>query len=164
MRLNLREQAREWRIRGMRDVADISASFMRSGAVFVTVAIISCTLLAANAASAPLARAWSNWDDDLLEVRQSPSIAGWAVSPATARGPNVLFTPSQTIRDFWQSSAKRCSARASATASGGAGAVRPTTRSTAASWQQLDRQARLVEAGSSFLGGTAEEVARGPAV
>ena len=31
MRLNLREQAHEWRVRGMRDVADISDSFMRSG-------------------------------------------------------------------------------------------------------------------------------------
>ena len=35
VRLNLREQAREWRVRGMRDVADISASFMHSGAAFI---------------------------------------------------------------------------------------------------------------------------------
>ena len=68
VRLNLLDQAREWRARGMRDVADVSQSFMRNGAVFVAIAIVAATTLAANASSAPLGRAWRDLDDDLLEV------------------------------------------------------------------------------------------------
>jgi hypothetical protein len=57
IRLNLLDQAREWRARGMRDVGDISQSFMRNGAVFVAMAIVVAVTLSANASSAPLSRA-----------------------------------------------------------------------------------------------------------
>ena len=162
VRLNLREQAHEWRVRGMRDVADISAAFMRSGAVFVAVAIISSSVLAVNASSAPLSRAWSNWDDDILEF-------GYAVNrwlggvTGTARGPNVLFTPSQTIRDFWQSSSEEVF---SARISDGVGRYwRGATYDSfdGRSWQQLDRQAQVVDGGLPLLAGTQEAVGPGPA-
>jgi hypothetical protein len=160
VRLNLREQAREWRVRGMRDVADISASFMRSGAVFVTVAIVASSMLAANASSAPLARAWSDWDDDILEV-------GYALNrwlggvTGTARGPNVLFTPSQTIRDFWQSSSEEVF---TARISDGVGRRwRGATYDSfdGRTWQQLDRQAQVIAAGEQLLANTPEAVAPG---
>lgn len=161
VRLNLREQAHEWRVRGMRDVADISASFMRSGAVFVAAAVIGSSVLAANASSAPLARAWSGWDDNLLEF-------GYAVNrwlggvTGSARGPNVLFTPSQTIRDFWQSSSEEVF---SARISDGVGRKwRGATYDSfdGHSWQQLDRQDQVIDAGGAFLGSTPEAVAPGP--
>lgn len=162
VRLNLREQAREWRIRGMRDVADISASFMRSGAVFVTLAIVASSFLAANASSAPLARAFNDWDDDILEV--GITLNRWLGGvTGTARGPNVLFTPSQTIRDFWQSSAEEVF---SARISDGVGRRwRGATYDSfdGRTWQQLERQASLVEAGQLFLGQTAEYIQPSPA-
>jgi transglutaminase-like putative cysteine protease len=160
VRLNLREQAHEWRVRGMHDVAEISASFMRSGAVFVAVAIIASSVLAVNASSAPLSRAWSNWDDDILEL-------GYAVNSwlggvtGTARGPNVLFTPTQTIRDFWQSSADEVF---SARISDGVGRYwRGATYDSfdGRSWQQLDRQTQLIDGDSPLLAGTPEAMTPG---
>jgi transglutaminase-like putative cysteine protease len=159
VRLNLREQADGWRVRGTRNVSEISASFMRGGAVLVAVAVIASSILAANASSAPLARAWSTWDDDLLTFGYT--INRWLGGvTGTARGPNVLFTPSQTIRDFWQSSSEEVF---SASVSDGVGRRwRGATYDSfdGRSWQQLDRQARLVEAGDLFLAGTPEAVAR----
>ncbi|MEP7360206.1 MAG: transglutaminaseTgpA domain-containing protein [Chloroflexota bacterium] len=161
MRLNLREQAHEWRVRGMRDVADISASFMRSGAVFVAVAVIGSSFLAANASSAPLSRAWGNWDNDLLEFGYTVNRWLGGVT-GSARGPNVLFTPSQTIRDFWQSSSDEVF---SARISDGVGRRwRGATYDSfdGRSWQQLDRQDQVISAGDEFLAGTPEVVVAGP--
>lgn len=159
VRLNLREQADGWRVRGTRNVSEISASFMRGGAVLVGAAVIASSFLAANASSAPLARAWSTWDDDLLSV--GLTINRWLGGvTGTARGPNVLFTPSQTIRDFWQSSSEEVF---SASISDGVGRRwRGATYDSfdGRSWQQLDRQAHLVDAGDIFLAGTRESVAR----
>ncbi|HUP83309.1 MAG TPA: transglutaminaseTgpA domain-containing protein [Candidatus Limnocylindria bacterium] len=161
MRLNLREQAHEWRVRGMRDVADISRSFMRSGAVFVAVAVIGSSLLATNASSAPLSRAFSGWDDELLEFGYTVNRWLGGVT-GSARGPNVLFTPSQTIRDFWQSSNEEVfSARIS---DGKGRRWRGATYDSfdGRSWQQLERQAVLREADEGLLAGTPEAVAAGP--
>lgn len=159
VRLNLREQADGWRLRGTRNVSEISASFMRGGAVLVGVAVIASTFLAANASSAPLARAWSTWDDDLLSIGMTVNRWLGGVT-GTARGPNVLFTPSQTIRDFWQSSSEEVF---SATISDSVGRRwRGATYDSfdGRSWQQLDRQAQLVDAGDLFFAGTPEAVAR----
>lgn len=159
VRLNLREQADGWRLRGTRNVSEISASFMRGGAVLVGAAVIASSFLAANASSAPLARAWSTWDDDLLSFGMT--INRWLGGvTGTARGPNVLFTPSQTIRDFWQSSSEEVF---SATISDGVGRRwRGATYDSfdGRSWQQLDRQAQLVDPGDLLLAGTPEAVAR----
>ena len=159
MRLNLLDQARGWRLRGMSDVADISQSFMRSGATFVAVAIVAAVTLAANASSAPLSRAWNNIDDDLLEVGYAINRWLGGVS-GSARGPNVLFTPSQTIRGVWESSS---SLVFTATASDGVGhRWRGATYDSfdGNTWQQLDRLPQLVDAGGVLLAGTAEVLNR----
>jgi transglutaminase-like putative cysteine protease len=161
VRLNLVEQAREWKQRGMRDVADISGSFLRNGAVFVAVAIIAATTLAANASSAPLQRAWANVDDELLEVGFAINRFLGGVS-GSARGPNILFSPNQTIRDVWQSSTEEVF---TATTSDGDGyRWRGATYDSfdGRSWQQLDRVERLLNPGDSILSGTPEAVAAGP--
>jgi len=160
VRLNLLEQAREWRSRGMRDTADISAAFLRNGAVFVLVAIIGSTALAANASSAPLSRAWSDFDDELLEVGYAVNRWLGGVS-GSARGPNILFTPSQTIRDVWQSSTEEVF---TATVSDGTGRRwRGATYDSfdGRTWQQLDRESRLIETGARLLDQTPEAVSAG---
>jgi hypothetical protein len=157
VRLNLLDQAREWRARGMRDVADISQAFLRNGAAFVLIAIIAATTLAANASSAPLSRAWRDMDDDLLEVGYAINRFLGGVS-GSARGPNILFTPNQTIRGVWESSSQ----------------VVFTARSTddepqywrgatydsfdGHGWQQLDRQSLVVDTGVEMLLDTPERI------
>jgi hypothetical protein len=160
VRLNLLEQAREWRHRGMRDVADISGSFLRNGAVFVAVAIIAATTLAANASSAPLARAWTNVDDGLLEI-------GFAINrwlggvSGSARGPNVLFSPNQTIREVWQSSTEEVFTVSTSDGEGYRWRGATYDYFDGRSWLQLDRQGHIVNPNESLLGGTPERVVPG---
>ena len=161
MRLNLFEQAREWRVRGMRDVAELSESFLRSGAVMVALVIVASITLAANASSAPLARAWNDVDEQLVEIGTSVNrVLGGVTGPA--RGPNVMFTPSQTIRDFWQESTQEVF---TATVSDGIGRRwRGATYDSfdGRTWQQLDRQASLVEPGEVLLSETVDGAPSGP--
>ena len=155
VRLNLLDQTREWRARGMRDVADISGAFLRNGAAFVAIAIIAATTLAANASSAPLSRAWQNLDDDLLEVGYSLNRWLGGISGA-ARGPNVLFTPSQTIRGVWESSSEPVF---TAVYSDGLGyRMRGATYDSfdGHTWTQLDRESIIAAAGDDILGQTPE--------
>jgi len=157
IRLNLLDQAREWRARGMRDVADVSHAFMRNGAAFVAVAIIAATTLAANASSAPLSRAWQSVDDDLLEV-------GYAINrwlggiSGSARGPNILFTPSQTIRGVWESSSELVFTATSSDNEGHRWRGATYDSFDGNTWQQLDRQSVLVETGGELLAGTKERI------
>ena len=141
----------------MSDVGDVSQAFMRNGATFVAAAIIASITLAANASSAPLSRAWSNLDDDLLEVGYAINRLLGGVS-GSARGPNILFTPSQTIRGVWESSS---SLVFTATSSDGLGhRWRGATYDSfdGNTWQQLDRLPRLIDADAELLAGTVEAV------
>lgn len=160
IRLNLFEQAREWRSRGMRDVSDISTSFLRSGAAFVIVAIVGSTALAANASSAPLGRVWNDFDDELLEIGFSVNRWLGGVTGA-ARGPNILFTPNQTLRDVWFSSTAEVF-RASVSDGQGRRWRGATYDSfDGQSWQQLDPDLRLIEAGTRIFRDTPEAVVPG---
>lgn len=155
VRLNLLQQVREWRSRGMRDVGGISDSFLRQGAVFVALAIVAATTLAANASSAPLQRAWHNVDDELLEVGYAINRWLGGVS-GSARGPNILFAPSQTIRGVWESSSEIVF-----TGTSSDGVARHWRGATYDSfdgrtWEQLDRQVATVAVGDSVLGPTSE--------
>ena len=157
IRLNLLDQAREWRARGMRDVADLSQSFMRNGAIFVAIAIIASTALAANASSAPLGKAWRNWDDDLLEIGYK--INGWLGGVSgSARGPNVLFTPNQTIRGVWESSSEVVFTATSTDQVPHRWRGATYDSFDGNTWQQTDRSPQIVEAGSDLLAGTTEPV------
>jgi len=160
MRLNLFEQMGEWRSRGMRELGDISGSFLRNGAVMVALAVVAAIVLAANASSAPLSRAWSNFDDQIVDIGSSVNRWLGGVS-GPARGPNVLFTATQTIRDFWQSSSQLVF-----TASVSDGQGRRWRGATYDSfngnqWQQLDGQTALVNTGDDLLAGTVEDALQG---
>lgn len=160
MRLNLFDQAAEWRARGVRDLADVSGAFVRNGALMLVLAIGASILLAANASSAPLSRAWNNVDGQLLEIGYGVNRWLGGVSGA-ARGPNVLFTPSQTIRDFWEASPEPVF---SATLSDGEGRRwRGATYDSfdGRTWSQLDRQSAIVDTGASLLDQTADKLGTG---
>ena len=99
-------------------------------------------------------------DDQLLELGYDVNRLLGGVT-GEARGPNVLFTPSQTIRDFWQSSTE---AVFTATVSDGEGrrwrgAAYDSFDGT--QWQQLDRQSTLVDASDDLLSGSDEVVNQG---
>jgi transglutaminase-like putative cysteine protease len=156
MRLNLYEQMGEWRSRGMRDLGGISGSFVRNGAVMVVVTIVASIVLAANASSAPLSRAWNSFDDQLLDLGNGVNHWLGGVTGA-ARGPNALFTPAQTIRDFWEASSDQVF-----TAQLSDGVARRWRGATYDSfdgtqWQQLDRQSAVVDPGANLLEGSSDD-------
>lgn len=103
MRLNLVEQVQTWRARAIGDGGTVSAAFLRSGALFITLALLGSTVLAANTSSAPLGRVWRDFDQKLIEIGFEVNRVMGGVTGA-ARGPNVLFAPNQTIREVWESS------------------------------------------------------------
>ena len=157
IRLNLLDQTREWRQRGMRDVGDISQAFMRNGAAFVAIAIVAATTLAANASSAPLSRAWHNIDDDLLDVGYAINRFLGGVS-GSARGPNVMFSPTHTISQSWESSPQLVFTAAPSDKQPHRWRGMTFDSFDGNTWRQLDLQPQLVEAGTPVLDGTAEPV------
>jgi len=157
MRLNLFEQATEWRSRGMREIGDISSSFVRNGAFMVALTIGASIVLAANASSAPLSHAWNNIDDQLLQAGYDVNRWLGGVTGA-ARGPNILFTPTETIRDFWQSSSETVF---TAVVSDGVGRRwRGATYDAfdGQNWLQLDRDSVLVDPGDNLLSQSVDNV------
>ncbi|CAN5810854.1 transglutaminaseTgpA domain-containing protein [soil metagenome] len=103
VRLNLVEQVQAWRARAIGDGATVSSAFLRSGAVFIALALVGSTTLAANTHSAPLGKVWSHFDDRLIEIGYEVNRVMGGVTGA-ARGPSIMFAPSQTIREIWESS------------------------------------------------------------
>ncbi len=150
MRLNLFEQMGEWRSRGMSELGGISGSFLRNGAIMVALAIGASLVLAANASSAPLSRAWNNVDDQLLEIGYDVNRwLGGVTGPA--RGPNVLFTPSQTIRDFWQSSTEEVFTATVSDKQGRRWRGAAYDSFDGQQWQQLDRQSSVIDTNGDLL-------------
>lgn len=157
VRLNLLQQVEGWRSRRIGDGGYVSELFMRSGAVFVAVAIVGSVALAANASSAPLARYWRDADEQLLEIGYELNRWIGGVS-GPARGPSNLFSPSQTMRDFWESSTQVVF---TATTSDGRGYyMRGATYDSfdGQTWQQTDRASQVVPVGQEVLASTYEQL------
>jgi transglutaminase-like putative cysteine protease len=156
VRMNLHHQLAEWHARGMRDTNEVAGAFMRGGAFFVALAIAGSAVLAVNASSAPLARAWRDADSRLLQIGYDINRWIGGVS-GDVRGPNVLFSPSQTIRDFWESSNEDVF---SATTSDGQGHYwRGVSYDDfdGRTWQQRDGTSQPVAAGDELLAGMAND-------
>ena len=83
-----------------------SQLFVRSGVAFVVTAIALSLVLAVNASSAPLRPMWDQAVERMVEfgIEINRYIGGVT---GEARGPNLLFTPSQTLRDQWETSNER---------------------------------------------------------
>jgi hypothetical protein len=157
VRLNLLQQIEGWRARRIGDGGYVSELFMRSGAVFVAIAILGSVTLAANASSAPLQRYWDDADEELLEIGYELNRWIGGVS-GPARGPSNLFAPSQTMRDFWESSPQVVF---TATSSDGRGYyMRGAVYDSfdGQTWQQLDRTEQVVPVGQDVFAGTLEQL------
>jgi Transglutaminase-like superfamily/TgpA N-terminal domain len=103
VRLNIVDQAIGWQRRHMGDVDDVSALFLRGGAVFVAATLLGAVLLAATASSAPLAGMWANVHDQLANLTtQFTRFAGGVTGPTRQFG--GLFGDSQTVQATWSSS------------------------------------------------------------
>jgi hypothetical protein len=103
VRTSLYGQLEQWRIRKIADSGYASQLFLRSGATFVAIAIVSSLALAATASSAPLRPMWDDALERMIELGISVNHFIGGVS-GPARGPNLLFTPTQTIREQWETS------------------------------------------------------------
>lgn len=103
VRLNLLVQQEGWRRRWIGDTGQVSGLFMRGGIAFVLLTLTGSIALAATASSAPLANAWRNADDQLLNIGAEVNRLVGGVTGAS-RGPSGLFSSSQTIRGVWESS------------------------------------------------------------
>lgn len=160
VRLNLFHQLRSWRSRAIGDSGSVAGAFLRTGAVFVVVALIGSTALAANTASAPLSRVWSSLDEQLVQFGHDVNRMMGGVTGA-ARGPNILFAQNQTIRELWESSdAIEFRATSSDPSPAGhrwRGATYDAFDGRGWQWTQ-PRATYLVEAGANVLGHSTESL------
>jgi transglutaminase-like putative cysteine protease len=155
VRLNVLHQVHSWRVLDMGDLSDVSATFMRNGAVFVALAVVASTVLAANASSAPLSRFWYSADDQLIELGDAVNHWLGGVS-GQARGPNILFTPTQTIRGVWQASSDLVFVAQTSDSRGYRWRGATYDSFDGRSWQQLDRTAYTRPADVSIVDGSAD--------
>ena len=157
VRLNLSGQREGWRERRIVDGGQLSGLFLRSGATFVTVAVVGSILLAANASSAPLARAWRDADDQLFEL--GIEINRWmgGVSGA-ARGPSNFFTPSSTVSEFWQPSDQPAFTVTTNDGQGYYWRGAAYDRFDGITWTWSDQVERDVPAGEELLAGSVDAV------
>jgi hypothetical protein len=159
MRLNLFGQVRAWRSRAIAEGEQVAGPFMRAGSVFITLALVGSIALAANTSSAPLGAAWTDLEDQLVQVGFEVNRVLGGVSGA-ARGPSALFAPSQTMREVWESS-DAIEFTANTTEPGGhryRGAVYDVFDGR--TWQAANRSPRMVGQGEDVLGPSAESVAQ----
>ena len=106
VRTSLYSQLEQWRSRRIADSGYASQLFVRSGVAFVVTAIALSLVLAVNASSAPLRPMWDQAVERMVEfgIEINHYLGGVT---GEARGPNLLFTPSQTLRDQWETSNER---------------------------------------------------------
>lgn len=156
VRMNLLAQMRAWRSRHIADTGRVAALFVRSGAVFVALAVAGSIVLAANASSAPLSRAWRDFDQRLLEFGYEVNRWIGGVS-GPARGPSNLFSPVQTIRDVWEQSTDPVLLALTSDGQGYYWRGAMFDSFDGRSWQQLDVTTQRVEAFEPLLAATVED-------
>ncbi|HEX5465793.1 MAG TPA: DUF3488 and transglutaminase-like domain-containing protein [Candidatus Limnocylindrales bacterium] len=162
VRMHLAEQQNGWFRRRIGDVGSVSSLYMRSGTLFVGLAVAGALILTATASSAPLFGWWRGFDSTLLDWGQRLNLVVGGVS-SSARGPSDLFSSTATISGFWQSSEEPAFSYSP-------GAAGPqywlgATYSTfdGRSWHQASRTASaVVAAGGQVLARTRDFVGPGP--
>jgi transglutaminase-like putative cysteine protease len=105
VRTSLFSQLEQWRSRRIADTSYATQLFVRSGVTFVSVAVVLSLVLATYASSAPLRPMWDQALDKLIAVGIELNHFMGGVT-GEAKGPSLLFTPSQTIRDVWETSSE----------------------------------------------------------
>jgi transglutaminase-like putative cysteine protease len=89
-----------WLRRRIGDPSQISALYLRGGAVFIVVAVTGSLLLTQRAASAPLAGAWDGVNDQFIRIAQDVGRL-FPVGGALRGGGGVTFGATARISDRW---------------------------------------------------------------
>lgn len=157
VRANLDEQRSGWSRRRIGDAGHVSGLFMRSGLIFVTVAIVGAVVLTTVASSNPLAGVWRTYQSDIAGLGQQ--LNRWVGGlTAPARGPNALFSSSQTIQSLWQASNEIAYLAATSDGEGHYWRVATYDDFSGDSWNQTGRTGVRVEPGDAVLGVTTREI------
>ncbi len=156
VRMNLATQREGWQRRRIGDTTAASGLFLKGGLIFVVLTLVGSLFLAANASSAPLANAWRNMDDQLLDIGTALNRWIGGVTGA-ARGPSGLFGSSQTISGIWEASSEVVFDTSSP--DHGSYYWRGATydRFDGYSWEQTDRSEVDVASGQSLLASSADD-------
>ncbi len=148
-----------WLRRRIGDPSQISALYLRGGAVFVLVAMTGSLLLTQRAASAPLAGAWDGIDDQLIRFAQDVGRL-FPVGGALRGGGGVTFGSTARISDRWFSD-DEIAFTATVPADTEGLRWRAATYDTFALEAWVQTQAAITEvpvpAGALLLGGTPED-------
>ena len=103
VRLSLAEQRLLWGHTRLGDESTAFSLYLRNGATFTVVALLGAIVLTSAASSDPLRPYWTGSADQFYSWATGfDRFASGIVAPI--RGPSGLFTASQTIQGFWQSS------------------------------------------------------------
>ncbi len=157
VRANLDEQRIGWNRRRIGDAGHVSGLFMRSGLTFVAVAIIGAVLLTSVASSDPLAVVWRAYQSDIATVGQQ--LNRWVGGlTAPARGPNSLFSASQTIQSRWISDPAIAYLAKPSDGLGHYWRVATYDQFDGTTWNQTDRVGDRIEAGAKVLGLSTAEI------
>jgi len=157
VRANLDEQRSGWARRRIGDAGHVSGLFMRSGLTFVVVAIVGAVLLTSVASSNPLAGFWRSYQGDLAGIGQQ--LNRWVGGlTAPARGPNSLFSATQTIQSRWISDPAIAYLAKPSDGNGHYWRVGTYDQFDGTSWNQTERVLQRVEAGQKVLGVTTGEI------
>ncbi|HEY6057153.1 MAG TPA: transglutaminaseTgpA domain-containing protein, partial [Candidatus Limnocylindrales bacterium] len=97
IRLHAVEERTSWLRHRIGDPATVAGLYLRGGSVFVTVAVVGALVLTGTASSAPLAGAWSDIDQRLIDFSQGiqrflPRGGGGSRISGVSFGPNTAIT------------------------------------------------------------------------
>jgi transglutaminase-like putative cysteine protease len=151
------EERMTWLRRRMGDPSSLGGLYLRSGTVFVVVAIAASLLLTGRAASAPLAGAWRDLDQQLIEW--SDGIRRFLPAGGSGRVSTVSFEGPARITGRW--SMEPGVAFTAVVPAGEQGrfywrAVTYDSFDVAGAWEPTYDETPEVEAGEELLQGSAE--------
>jgi transglutaminase-like putative cysteine protease len=157
VRMNILEQSEGWLRRRIGD-AEVKALFLRGGLAFVAAAVLGTTVLTATAASAPLAGAWDDFDETIVDFAQEINgVIGGVTGPA--RGPSGLFGDSQTVSGYFQGSSAVVFTAVSSDGAGRRWRVSTYDSWDGDTWHRVNqRPGDRVEPGTPVLAGTLEPI------
>ncbi|HEY8167565.1 MAG TPA: transglutaminaseTgpA domain-containing protein [Candidatus Limnocylindrales bacterium] len=157
VRANLDEQRNGWARRRIGDAGHVSSLFMRSGLTFVAVALAGAVFLTSVASSAPLAAFWNTYQSDMASIGQELNrLVGGLTAPA--RGPNALFSSSQTVLSRWVSDPAIAYLAEPSDGNGHYWRVATYDQFDGTTWRQTERFSQRVEPGQPVLGGSIAEI------
>jgi transglutaminase-like putative cysteine protease len=103
LRVALLNREDGWRRRRVTETADVSASIMRTGAIFIVTTIVLSWMLTSVAVGAPLTDAWRNLDTVWTSTRNQLDGIFGSLSCPDCRLSGATFAPSFAVKGSWVS-------------------------------------------------------------